>query len=48
MRNGISAATLLLTTASLLSAANVFTVTAPSGFSFSDTAQAVGFRTTAS
>jgi len=46
MRNRVSAATLLLTTASLLSAANVFTVTAPSGFSFSDTAQAVGFRTT--
>ena len=40
------AVTLLLTTASLLSAANVFTVTAPSGASFGDTAQAVGFRTT--
>ena len=46
MRNRISAATLLLTTASLLSAANVFTVTAPSGASFGDTAQAVGFQTT--
>ena len=46
MRFRLPAITLLLTTASLLSAADVFTVTAPSGFGFSDTAQAVGFRTT--
>ena len=36
----------LFATASLLSAANVFTATAPSGASFGDTAQAVAFRTT--
>jgi hypothetical protein len=47
MRNRILAASLLLATASLLSAANVFTATAPSGDSFGDTAQAVAFRTTA-
>ncbi len=46
MSNRISAVTLLLATASLLSAANVFTVTAPLGVGFGDTAQAEAFRTT--